>query len=314
MHVLLADSGKTILHIISRSLQYRGDTVRCFTDGREALSYLQTGPKVDVLLTGFELRSLSGLELCWETIMLPNEEPPIYVIVMSSSSEHTKLVEALDSGADDFLRKPFASQELCARMRAAERVRHSQLDLIRLAKTDPLTGVGNRRSFFESAEKAIESTPAGSPSAAIMLDIDQFKSVNDKYGHHVGDVVLRELSAKIGSICEIFGRLGGEEFAAFLPGSSMHAAYQVAEVMRKAVAELRISAGDTTLIVTCSFGVSEWREGDDFDALLRRADNALYWAKIRGRNQTVMADIENNEHGDKPAELDGISHENRVRA
>jgi len=281
--------------------------VRCFSDGQEALNYLRTDSKVDVLLTGFELHSLSGLELCWETLLLSGVEPPVYVIVMSSSSDVAKLVEALDSGADDFLRKPFFPQELCARMRAAERVRKSQLDLIRLAKTDPLTGVGNRRSFFESAEKAFESTPSGSPLAAIMLDIDQFKSVNDEYGHHVGDAVLRELSAKIGSICEIFGRLGGEEFAAFLPGSSMHAAYQVAEVMRKAVAELRISAGDTTLIVTCSFGVSEWREGDDFDALLRRADNALYWAKIRGRNQTVMSDIENNEHSDKPAELGSVT-------
>ena len=92
MHVVVADSGETILHIISRAIQSRGDTVCCFTDGREALSYLRTGPKVDVLLTGFELRSLSGLELCWETLVLPNEEPPIYVIVMSSSSELTKLV------------------------------------------------------------------------------------------------------------------------------------------------------------------------------------------------------------------------------
>ena len=314
MHVVVADSGETILHIISRAIQSRGDTVRCFTDGREALSYLQTGHKVDVLLTGFELRSLSGLELCWETLVLPNEEPPIYVIVMSSSSELTKLVEALDSGADDFLRKPFAPQEICARMRAAERVRTAQLDLIRLANTDPLTGVGNRRSFFERAEKAFNSMPAGSPSAAIMLDIDQFKSVNDNYGHYVGDVILRELSAEIGSICEIFGRLGGEEFAAFLPGSSIQAAYQVAEVMRKAVAELRISTGDTTVTATCSFGVSEWRDGDDFDALLVRADNALYWAKIRGRNQTAMFDLEDGEPDDVLADIDSISYESCVRA
>jgi len=314
MHVVVADSGETILHIISRAIQSRGDTVCCFTDGREALSYLRTGPKVDVLLTGFELRSLSGLELCWETLVLPNEEPPIYVIVMSSSSELTKLVEALDSGADDFLRKPFALQEICARMRAAERVRTAQLDLIRLANTDPLTGVGNRRSFFERAEKAFNSMPAGSPSAAIMLDIDQFKSLNDNYGHHVGDVVLRKLSAEIGSICEIFGRLGGEEFAAFLPGSSIQAAYQVAEVMRKAVAELRISAGDTTLTATCSFGVSEWHDGDDFDALLVRADNALYWAKIRGRNQTAMFALEDGEPDDVLADIDSINYESCFRA
>ena len=314
MHVVVADSGETILRIISRSLQDRGDSVRCFSDGREALNYLKANSDVDVLLTGFELHSMSGLELCWESLLLSNVEPPIYVIVMSSSTDTEKLVEALDSGADDFLRKPFAPQEICARMRAAERVRSSQLDLIQLANTDPLTGVGNRRSFFESAEKVIENSPAGSTSAAIMLDIDHFKSVNDKYGHPVGDEVLRKLTAKIGSVCEIFGRLGGEEFAAFLPESSAKAAYQVAEAMRKAVAELRISAGDTTIIITCSFGVSERCEGDDFDALLKKADEALYWAKIQGRNQTKIFQPEKSAPNTESADVLVLGNENRIPA
>ena len=199
-------------------------------------------------------------------------------------------------------------------MRAAERVRTSQLDLIRLAKTDPLTGVGNRRSFFESAENALECLPAGTPSAAIMLDNDHFKSVNDEYGHPAGDAVLRKLTDKIGSVCEIFGRLGGEEFAAFLPGSSAQASYQVAEAMRKAVAELRISTGDTTIVVTCSFGVSECCENDDLDALLKKADDALYWAKIRGRNQTKIFNTENRALSIEPADILVLGNENRIPA
>lgn len=295
MHVVVADGGETILNIIRRPLRERGDDVAVFADGRLALDHIRSTSTVDVLLTGLELKSLSGLELCWEVRNDPLFEVPIYIIVMSSSNDVAKLVEALDSGVDDFLRKPFVPEELCARMRAAQRARNTQKKLIDLAKNDPLTGVANRRSFFEQAESLIAATPAEGSAAAIMLDVDHFKMVNDTYGHDVGDAFLKKICKEIRHFCPVFGRLGGEEFAAFLPGKSISAAYKLAEAMRETVAGVAVAADGELLTVTCSLGVSEWCAGEKIDSLLKKADLALYKAKLAGRNLTVIFENSGND-------------------
>lgn len=287
MHVVIADSGETMLRIIAAPLRKNGDKVALFTDGRRALEYIKSDPTVDVLLAGFELENMPGTELCWEVQIDPAGTIPVYVIVMSSSTETAKLVEALDSGADDFLRKPFGAEELKARLRAAARVRQSHLRLIELATSDPLTGVSNRRSFFEQAQKCLENVVAGEAVSALMLDIDHFKSVNDTHGHDIGDKVLCEVTAAIEDLAPVFGRLGGEEFAALLPGMNCNEAFAVAEKMRETVADLSIQAEIGAFSVTCSIGAAELVQGDDIDKLLKKADTALYEAKQTGRNKTV---------------------------
>ena len=302
MHVVVADCGQAMLEIICRPIRERGDTVHVFTDGFSALNHIRSDPTVDVLLTGLELSTMSGLELCWEAKLVSNSISSTYIIVMSSSSDVAKLVEALDSGADDFLKKPFIPEELCARLRSAERVQSAQRELILLATTDPLTGVCNRRSFFERAKAILDESNAGDRHSVIMLDIDHFKSVNDTFGHDVGDAVLREVSGAIGSTSMIFGRLGGEEFAAFIPGQSAAMSHKIAETMRNTIAGLAIPADDAIIAITCSFGVSEWRDGEDIDSLLKRADQGLYQAKTGGRNRTVIYNVQDcspqtGEHG-----------------
>ena len=141
---------------------------------------------------------------------------------MSANYEQRKLIEALDSGADDFIGKPPAVEELYARLRAAERLGAMQRELVRLATTDPLSGLLNRRAFFERAQEACASA-GDSKSAvisAIMFDIDYFKRINDDFGHGTGDDVIRAVANE--AICEkgIVGRLGGEEFAIFAAGLS----------------------------------------------------------------------------------------------
>src|SRR6202041_1700732 len=127
---------------------------------------IKSDREVSALLASAQLNSMSGLELCRETRLLSGRERPIFIILMSSNSDQQHLINALDSGADEFIRKPPVGEELYARLRSAERLHRLQSELIRLARIDPLTGVFNRRAFFEKAQQSCE--PAA-PSAAIML-------------------------------------------------------------------------------------------------------------------------------------------------
>jgi diguanylate cyclase (GGDEF)-like protein len=286
MRVVLVDPSRTVLKCITRILVARDHEVRPFLDGREALAHIAANEDVDALITSAELITMSGMELCWETRLLAGSRRPIYVIMMSSSRDGHKLIEALDSGADDFIGKPPAAEELYARLRAAERLESMHRELIRLATIDPLTGMFNRRAFFERAEEALSR---GDTLSAIMFDIDHFKRVNDVYGHDVGDEAIRGVAHTVAAVAGISGRLGGEEFALLLAGLGLAEAADVAERLRQAVEALRFATPKGEMGLTCSFGVSERKVGDSIDRMLKRADVALYAAKTGGRNRVIAA-------------------------
>jgi diguanylate cyclase (GGDEF)-like protein len=159
-----------------------------------------------------------------------------------------------------------------------------------LARTDELTGLPNRRAFYEAANHEIQrALRYGVPLTLVLTDIDHFKSINDNYGHHVGDAVLqafaRSLSASIREV-DLAGRWGGEEFVILMPNTSLEEALQVAERMRLAVAGTPMRAGRHSFGYTTSFGVATFStDVPTLDALLSRADEALYRAKERGRNR-----------------------------
>jgi diguanylate cyclase (GGDEF)-like protein len=242
---------------------------------------------VAALVTSVDLDGMSGLELCWETRVLAGRDRPIYVILMSSSIDKSTLGEALDSGADDFISKPPVPDELYARLRAAERLGTMQRELVRLASVDPLTGLHNRRVFFELAEETLACEGA---LTAIMLDIDHFKRVNDLYGHDVGDQAIAAVAEMAAAEEAIVGRLGGEEFAMLLSGRSLAEGASLAENLRRRIAALRFETANGPMTLTCSFGVSERNTADTIDDLLKRADVALYAAKTSGRNRVATAD------------------------
>ena len=206
---------------------------------------------------------------------------------MSSSSDKSLLGEALDSGADDFISKPPVADELYARLRAAERFGSMQRELVRLASVDPLTGLHNRRVFFELAE---EARAQECRLTAVMLDIDHFKRVNDLYGHDVGDQAIAAVAKAAATEGAIIGRLGGEEFAMLLKDRSLADGAELAEELRLRIAALRFDTDKGPMTLTCSFGVSERKPGDSIDDLLKRADVALYAAKTSGRNRVVTTD------------------------
>jgi two-component system cell cycle response regulator len=261
-----------------------------FADAPEALDRMRQDTEVAALITSSELGAMSGLELCWETRVLAGRDRPIYVILMSSSIDKSKLGEALDSGADDFISKPPVADELYARLRAAERFGAMQRELVRLASVDPLTGLHNRRVFFELAEEARARCGERGALTAIMLDIDHFKRINDLYGHDVGDQAIAAVAEAAATEGAVTGRLGGEEFAILLEGHTLAEGAVLAEQLRARVAGLRFDTANGAMTLTCSFGVSERKPGDSIDDLLKRADVALYAAKTSGRNRVVTAD------------------------
>ena len=289
MRIAVVDPSRTVLKLVSQLLEAREHSVRCFTDGREALDQITADHDVDALITSMELASMSGVELCRQVRALATDGRPIYVVLMSSNYDRRKLIEALGSGADDFISKPPAIEELYARLRAAERLGDMQRKLYKLAMTDPLTGALNRRAFFEKAQNACMRTEADGVLSTILFDLDHFKSINDDYGHDVGDRVLRVVAGEVTAEKLMLGRLGGEEFAVLLEGVDVEDAVQVAERLRLRFAGLQLDADGKPVKFTSSFGVSRWAPGDTIDGILKRADMALYQAKQDGRNRVVAA-------------------------
>jgi diguanylate cyclase (GGDEF)-like protein len=242
-----------------------------------------------VLITSAELVSTSGVQLVSDARALAGAQRPLYIVLMSSSDQRSKMIQALENGADDFISKPPAPEELRARLRAGERITSMQAELITLATIDSLTGLLTRRAFVAAAERMVERATAGRHFSVLICDLDKFKAVNDTYGHETGDLVLRKVSEELRAIDAPAGRLGGEEVALLTDGH-LDDAVDLAERFRESISNLAVRVGNRTIGVTCSIGAAEWEPGDTIDTLLRRADAALYEAKRTGRNRVVAAD------------------------
>jgi diguanylate cyclase (GGDEF)-like protein len=168
----------------------------------------------------------------------------------------------------------------------------AEAELSRLANTDSLTGLSNRRQFFELGETQLQhARKEGSDLALLLCDVDHFKSINDRHGHAVGDIVLRalsELARRCTRAIDCVSRIGGEEFAVLLPGTGREVAMAIAERIRVSTSEQRVSIGDGDVAVTVSIGVATLSEdARTLRELLAQADAALYRAKDAGRNRVV---------------------------
>jgi two-component system, cell cycle response regulator len=287
MRIALVDPSRAVQKAMTEMIGQSEHEVLAFCEGRAALNCLSTDINVRALLTSVQLGDISGLELCAAARKLAGSQRPLFIGVMSSTSDYSLAVQALDNGADDFIRKPPFAEELRARLRAADRLTLLQSQLIKLATTDPLTGLLNRRALFVGAAAACRAAETGKPLSAIIFDVDHFKHVNDTHGHEAGDVVLTAVSQVVNGMM-IAGRLGGEEFGV-LEQCALDDAIDHAEELRRSINNLRFPDWNLSG-VTCSFGVAEWETGDTIDALLRRADMAVYQAKASGRDCVVAAD------------------------
>ena len=274
MRIALVEPSSTMRQIVTRLLEARSHQVVPFADESEAIRQIEADLLMDAIIASYELQHMSGLEFCWEARLLATPRRPVYLLMMSSEYDQRALAEVLDAGADDFIGKPPLAEELYARLRAAERLAGMQRELIRLATTDPLTGLSNRRGFFEQASEIRARTfPDGSLSA-ILLDIDNFKQINDAYGHDAGDEAIRICAEAARLDGAVSGRLGGDEFALLLEQHTLTEAMEVAEDLRLRLASRPFETGDGQVKITCSIGVGEAQAEDTVDQLLARADAA----------------------------------------
>jgi diguanylate cyclase (GGDEF)-like protein len=176
--------------------------------------------------------------------------------------------------------------------RSWQRQEHASRELERLARTDALTGLANRRRFFELAESELARAGRyGSPLSVLMIDIDHFKDVNDACGHATGDLVLRQLAETCRAVfrqVDTVGRVGGEEFAVLLPETPLTGAVEVADRLRSAVQATRVPREDgEPIAITVSVGVATSAPGKSVDDLMSQSDTALYEAKRTGRNRVL---------------------------
>ncbi|ACG77724.1 stalked-cell differentiation controlling protein [Phenylobacterium zucineum HLK1] len=257
------------------------------------------GP-VDLAIVNAGAKAFDGLRFCAQ---LRSDEAtrglPILAVV--DFDERQRVVKALEIGVNDILARPIDPGELAARAktqirrkRYTEYLRNNLDHSLELAVTDQLTGLHNRRYMQGQLEALMRRAAAGGdPVALLVIDIDHFKRINDSFGHDVGDEVLREFAVRLASnvrAIDLPVRHGGEEFVVVMPDTSLEDARRIAERIRLHVAgsPFRVMGGEELLSVTISIGVAAGAGGEDSSqALLKRADEAVYEAKSRGRNRVI---------------------------
>ena len=282
MQIALIEPSRTVQAALVHLLESRGHVPRAFDNPYEALDRLARDERFEAVITAAELSPISGMEVCWEARLIAGEYRPLYIMLMTSYADEKTMIECLDMGADEIISKPPSKNELFARLRAGERSVQLQGELIRLALTDPMTGLLNRRAFFEKAAQICKEK--STRLSSILFDIDHFKEINDLYGHETGDRAICAVTQQAVHNQHIVGRLGGDELCILLRGLGLARAWDAAEELRCRISALEIETPEGSTKLTCSFGVSELRRDADIDDLLRDADIALYRAKLEGRD------------------------------
>jgi diguanylate cyclase (GGDEF)-like protein len=223
------------------------------------------------------------------------------VLFLTVESEEYQIVRALDSGGTDYVTKPFNVVILQARVRAALRTKRLVDLLKREARIDGLTGLPNRRVFEEALEQYWSEHERHAENFAVaMLDLDHFKSINDEFGHGIGDEVLRRAGKALQSSrrsYELAYRLGGDEFVMLLRGVDEEGAVSAVERILDAIAEMRLPAGDREVAITASAGIANMSAASPAlgtARLLEIADAALYRAKAEGRARLVSVKAESS--------------------
>ena len=298
--VLVADDSPIYRKLVEHTLAEKQHAVLFAKSGREAID-LFSEHQPSLVITDWMMPDLSGIELC-EHIRNHPRQTYTYLIILTGITEKNKLVKGLAAGADDYLTKPFHSDELLARVGVGRRIveLHRQLEaknrlLEELALTDPLTGLPNRRAIEEWATRQLSGAARyGFSFLVVLADLDHFKAVNDTHGHDAGDAVLKKFAEILKANSrrsDICGRIGGEEFLFILTHSTQENAMVAIERIRAELEAAKFDFDGGSLTVTASFGLAgfEGTQTPDFNRLVSQADAALYAAKRTGRNRIEIA-------------------------
>jgi diguanylate cyclase (GGDEF)-like protein len=291
--VLIADDSLVIRAVVRSELEGEGYRVVEALDGLSALRQCREDAP-DVVLLDIEMPGLDGYEVLSE-LKGDDRLKDIPVVFLTSRAGMEDVVAGLRGGAHDYLKKPFETAELLARVGSAYHVKKLQdelqrrnADLDRLSRTDALTGLYNRRHLdAELSRLHRDSLRHQDPLCVLLLDLDHFKQINDTHGHAAGDDVLRSFTDRLRSELragDIAGRWGGEEFLVILPRTDLDGGRAIADRIRSVTAAKPVFAGRQSISVTVSGGCA-LGPGASIEAVVQVADACLYEAKAGGRNR-----------------------------
>ncbi len=297
-HILYVEDNATESIIVEDFLTEKGFSITLLQSAEEALEAFEK-KAYDLILCDILLKAkMTGLGLLRKIRSYDDDKGRIPFVAISCDQDTTRKIELLNAGANDYVDKPALMEELLVRVsnlivikQLQDQIQAQQKELESLAMTDQLTGLFNRNYLFSNIPKRIsEATRHNWDCCLIIADVDKFKSINDTFGHAVGDIVLKEVGQALLKSCrdeDIVARFGGEEFVIMLSHCDYEFGLMKAEKIRQSLENLKPNG----LTITSSFGVSSIRSietGDtDFDSLFKVADAAVYKAKNDGRNRVV---------------------------
>jgi diguanylate cyclase (GGDEF)-like protein len=304
IRILVADDDPVARSMLQALLSKWGYRVVGAGDGLEAVRIIEATDAPEIAVLDWMMPGLEGPEICRRVRAL-HDRPYVYMLLVTSRAHRGDLFKGLESGADDYITKPFDSEELRARLVVGRRILDLQNKLIAAreelrfkATHDALTGIPNRGTALEAihrerSRQLRESTSFG----VVLIDIDHFKRVNDGCGHLVGDFVLKTVAERIVACVRPYdtvGRYGGEEFLVVVTTSDVSGTMSLAERIRKSIASTPVVTDSGAIHVSISCGVA-CSSGDtrlEAEALLYLADEALYRAKAAGRNRCELATVD----------------------
>jgi two-component system cell cycle response regulator len=301
--ILVADDDPVSRRLMERMLQRGGYEVITVQNGRQAAHELSRlgGPRL--ALIDWMMPELDGPSLCRELRSRQND-PYVYILLLTSKQSGGDLVEGLEAGADDYLTKPCHAAELKARLHTGRRILQLEDKLVEAreemrfkATHDALTSLWDRGAILALLRSELSrSVREHLPVSLLLCDVDHFKQINDVHGHQAGDDVLQEVSTRLLDAVrshDAVGRYGGEEFLIVLGGCSSEHLKQRAEQVRIAINGSPVFTKHGSISVSLSVGaitVESWDESVPIELLLKPADEALYQAKASGRDQVVVAE------------------------
>lgn len=297
-HILLVEDHEIRVNKLADPLS-KLHTVTTKTDPRDALKAAKAG--VDLVIVSLVSEKFDGLRLC-ASLRVDEHTRDIPILVVGDPEDEARFIRAYDLGVNDTLMRPIEIQELIARTNTqlrrkfyADSLRENFNENLEMVVTDPLTGLGNRRYFDRRIAPLFEGLATRNEAFSIMVfDIDHFKRVNDILGHDMGDQILREVAVRLASnmrAVDIVARYGGEEFMIAMPSTTEDDALIAADRIRGLIGGTPVYVDGQALHITTSVGVAEARIGEKLRDTFKRADGALYRAKINGRNQAKAASL-----------------------
>jgi len=300
MRILVADDCPIARKTHEKLLTSWGHEVVTAEDGQAAWDLVSSDQRgFQLAVIDWVMPGIDGLELV-RRIRSRTESPYLYTLLVSANDQKRQVVQGIQSGADDYIVKPFNPLELKARVNIAARIlryergRQDMIDqLAVLARTDGLTSLLNHAAIIRRlSEEISRARREERPLSVLLADIDHFKQVNDTHGHPAGDEVLRTVARRLSATVrevDLVARYGGEEFVVLLEGATPEGARIMAERLREAIAAEDIPTAEQPLRITLSIGVACYPvHGDERELLLARADQALYAAKHGGRNRVQL--------------------------